>query len=186
MHCEHYLDNSATTPVLPQAAEEALRLMTQCWGNPSSLHTKGFLAKKELDSARETIARRLGAAPEEIFFTSGGTEANNLALLGAAGARRPMGDKIVVTAIEHDSVLNPAKELERRGFQVQYLSPGPNGVVPAQALADAIDEKTILVSGRRPRPSGERARPLFSIPTVSKPSVSWISPPKSWARTCAR
>ena len=146
MHCEHYLDNSATTPVLPQAAEEALRLMTQCWGNPSSLHTKGFLANKELDSARETIARRLGAAPEEIFFTSGGTEANNLALLGAAGARRRMGDKIVVTAIEHDSVLNPAKELERRGFQVQYLSPGPNGVVPAQALADAIDEKTILVS----------------------------------------
>ena len=85
---EHYLDNSATTPVLPEAAAEALRLMTDCWGNPSSLHSRGFWAKKELDAARATVARRLGAAPEEIIFTSGGTEANNMALLGAAAARR--------------------------------------------------------------------------------------------------
>lgn len=143
---EHYLDNSATTRVLPEAAEEAVRLMTDCYGNPSSLHTRGFLAKKELDAARAVIAKRLGAAPDEITFTGGGTEANNLALLGAAHARKRLGNKIVTTAVEHDSVLNAARELERQGFQVVYLSPDSTGAVSPEALAAAIDEKTILVS----------------------------------------
>ena len=107
---EHYLDNSATTRVLPEAAEEAMRLMVSDFGNPSSLHSMGFQAKKELDSAREAIARRLGALPEEIIFTGGGTEANNLAVLGAARARRRMGRHIVTTKIEHDSVLNACKQ----------------------------------------------------------------------------
>lgn len=143
---EHYLDNSATTPVLPEAAAEALRLMTDCWGNPSSLHSRGFWAKKELDAARATVARRLGAAPEEIIFTSGGTEANNLALLGAAAARRRLGNKIVTTAVEHDSVLQAAKELEAQGFQVVRIPPDKAGLVRPQDLEAAIDESTILVS----------------------------------------
>lgn len=143
---EHYLDNSATTPVLPEAAAEALRLMTDCWGNPSSLHSRGFWAKKELDAARATVARRLGAAPEEIVFTSGGTEANNLALLGAAAARRRLGNKIVTTAVEHDSVLQAAKELEAQDFQVVRIPPDKAGRVRPQDLEAAIDESTILVS----------------------------------------
>ncbi len=142
----HYLDNSATTPVLPEAAQEALRLMTQDWGNPSSLHTLGFLAKKELDTARLTLAKRLGAGPEELVFTGGGTEANNLALLGTAAARKRLGNKIVTTAVEHDSVLNAAKELEAQGFQVEYVRPDSAGHVDPEALWEAIDGNTILVS----------------------------------------
>lgn len=139
---EHYLDNSATTAVLPQAAAEAVRLMTESYGNPSSLHTRGFLAKKELDAARGVVARRLGAGPEEIVFTGGGTEANNLALLGAARARRRLGDRIVTTAVEHDSVLNAARALEQEGFRLTVL-PAP---VTPEALESAIDGDTVLVS----------------------------------------
>ncbi len=146
MEKEHYLDNSATTQVLKEAAEEAVRLMVEDYGNPSSLHSRGFLAKKELESARERVAARLGARPEEIFFTGGGTEANNLALLGAAEARKRLGRKIVVTAVEHDSVLNAARELERQGFQVAYMEPEPDGTVDPQKLEEAIDRETVLVS----------------------------------------
>ena len=141
---EHYLDNSATTPVLREAAEAASRLMLDCFGNPSSLHTRGFLAKKELDAARAVIAARLGAQPEEIVFTSGGTEANNLALFGAASARKRLGQKVVTTAVEHDSVLRVMAGLE--GLAVEYLRPGPDGRVSEEALAQAIDGETILVS----------------------------------------
>lgn len=143
---EHYLDNSATTRVLPEAAEEALRLMTECYGNPSSLHTMGFRAKKALDSARETIGRRLGALPEEIVFTGGGTEANNLAILGAARAKKRMGQHIVTTMTEHDSVLNTMKQLESEGFRVTYLAPGADGNIDQAELEVAIGPDTVLVS----------------------------------------
>lgn len=143
---EHYLDNSATTPVLPQAAAEATRLMTECWGNPSSLHTLGFRAKKELDGAREVIAGRLGALPEEVTFTGGGTEANNLAVLGAARARKRMGRHIVTTGIEHDSVLAAMKQLEGEGFTVTYLAPGTDGNIDPSELERAIGPDTVLVS----------------------------------------
>lgn len=146
MEAEHYLDNSATTPVLPEAAQEASRLMLESWGNPSSLHTKGFQAKQELEAARGVIAARLGAQPEEIVFTGGGTEANNLALLGAANARKRMGNKIVATAVEHDSALNAARELEKQGFQVAYVKPLADGNLDMKALEAAIDPDTVLVS----------------------------------------
>ena len=143
---EHYLDNSATTRVLPEAAGDALRLMTESYGNPSSLHTLGFQAKKELDRAREIIARRLGALPEEIVFTGGGTEANNLAILGAARARKRIGQHIVTTQIEHDSVLNAMKQLETEGFRVTYLAPGAGGSIDPETLEGIIGPDTILVS----------------------------------------
>ena len=143
---EHYLDNSATTQVLRPVAEKALELMVGQYGNPSSLHALGFRARQLVEEARGLVAKRLGAQPEEIFFTSGGTEANNLAVLGAAQARRRLGNKIVTTAAEHDSVLNPCRELERRGFEVVYLKPDSSGNLPAGALAQAIDSDTILVS----------------------------------------
>ncbi len=143
---EHYLDNAATTPVLPEAAEKARQLMVEGFGNPSSLHTRGFLAHKELERAREVIAGKLGGEPSEIVFTGGGTEGNNLAVLGAALARKRLGDKIVTTAIEHDSVLKAMGELECQGFRVAYVKPDARGCVPLEALEGEIDEKTVLVS----------------------------------------
>ncbi len=143
---EHYLDNSATTQVLPSVAQKALELMTEEYGNPSSLHTRGFRARQQVEEARALVAQKLGASPEEIVFTSGGTEGNNLALFGAAQARRRMGNKIVTTAGEHDSVLQPCRELERQGFQVVYLELDREGHLPVQALEEAIDGDTILVS----------------------------------------
>ena len=143
---EHYLDNSATTQVLPSVAQKAVELMVDEFGNPSSLHTRGFRARKLLEEARAQVAQRLGAQPEEITFTSGGTESNNLAIFGTAQARRRLGNKIVTTAAEHDSVLNPCRALEKQGFEVVYLKPDATGHLPEEALAQAIDEKTILVS----------------------------------------
>ena len=143
---EHYLDNSATTQVLPAVAQKAVELMVKEFGNPSSLHTRGFQARKLLEEARAQVAGALGAQPEEITFTSGGTESNNLVLFGAAQARRRLGNKIVTTAAEHDSVLNPCRALEQQGFQVVYLKPDSTGRLWEEALAQAIDEKTILVS----------------------------------------
>lgn len=143
---EHYLDNSATTRVLPEAAQEALRLMTACYGNPSSLHTLGFEAKKELDSARSVVARRLGAAAEEVTFTGGGTEANNIAILGAARARKRMGRHIVTTGIEHDSVLGAMRQLEGEGFQVTYLPTKADGNIDPADIEAAIGPETVLVS----------------------------------------
>ena len=143
---EHYLDNSATTPVLPRAAQKAFALMTEEYGNPSSLHTRGFRAREELEAARRTVAGALGAQPEEITFTSGGTESNNLAIFGAAAALRRRGDHIVTSAVEHDSVLNAVAQLEQEGFRVTRLRPDAHGHLDPAALADAVTEKTVLVS----------------------------------------
>lgn len=143
---EHYLDNSATTQVLPQVAQMAVRMMTEEYGNPSSLHTRGFRARKLLEEARGQVAQRLGAQPEEITFTSGGTESNNLAIFGAAQARKRMGNKIVTTAAEHDSVLGPCRALEKQGFEVVYLKPDASGHLSEEELVQSIDQRTILVS----------------------------------------
>lgn len=143
---EHYLDNSATTPVLPSAAQKAAELMMEEYGNPSSLHTRGFRAKRELEAARAVVAARLGAKSEEIVFTSGGTEGNNLAVLGAVEARKRLGNRIVTTLMEHDSVRNPIKELEKQGFEVVWLKPDRQGHITPEQIFDAVDEKTILVS----------------------------------------
>lgn len=143
---EHYLDNSATTQVLPSVAQKAVEMMVEEFGNPSSLHTRGFRARKLLEEARSQVAQALGAQPEEITFTSGGTESNNLVLFGAAQARRRLGNRIVTTAVEHDSVLNPCRALEKQGFEVVYLKPDKDGRLPEEALMEAIDDKTILVS----------------------------------------
>lgn len=143
---EIYLDNSATTRVCEKSAEKVLELMTRCYGNPSSLHKKGLEAQKEVSHARETVASSLGAQPREIIFTSGGTEANNLAVLGGAAANRRRGKRIVTTAIEHPSVLEPMKQLEKEGFEVVFLSPDGAGRIPEEAVFDAVTRDTVLVS----------------------------------------
>lgn len=143
---EHYLDNSATTAVSAAAAEKALKVMTEIYGNPSSLHTKGIEAEKELENARRVIASKLGAQEEEIFFTSGGTEANNLALFGAAEAKKCSGRKIVVSSVEHSSVIEAAKYLEQNGWEVKYISPREDGKIHPEDVAEQIDGSTTLVS----------------------------------------
>ena len=146
MDREIYLDNSSTTRVCQQAAEKVLTMMTQCYGNPSSLHHKGNEALRELSHAREQIARVLHAAPEEILFTSGGTEANNLAVFGAAKAGQKRGRHIVTTAYEHSSVLACMQQLEKEGWSVTYLKPDQQGHITAEQVEEAITPDTVLVS----------------------------------------
>ena len=143
---EHYLDNSATTAVSPSAAEKAFKVMTEIYGNPSSLHTKGIEAEKELEQARKALAERLGAQHEEIFFTSGGTEANNLAVFGAAEAKKRSGKRIVVSSAEHSSVLEAAKHLEQNGWDVVYITPCADGTISPGDVAEQVDKNTTLVS----------------------------------------
>lgn len=141
----HYLDNSATTVVNENAAKAAYDIMTKEYGNPSSLHTAGYNASLILDNSREVISKSIGVESREIVFTSGGTEANNLAVFGSVNARKRMGDKIVTTAIEHPSVLEAMKKLEKEGFRIVYIKP-QNGKITPEQFSEEIDEKTILVS----------------------------------------
>ena len=129
-----------------EAVEKVLELMTQCYGNPSSLHKKGLEAQREVAHARQAVAVSLGAQPREIIFTSGGTEANNLAVLGGAAAGRRRGKRIVTTAIEHPSVLEPMRQLEKEGFEVVFLTPDADGRVPEEAVLKAVTGDTILIS----------------------------------------
>lgn len=141
-----YLDNAATTAVCREAAEKALYMMTDAFGNPSSLHTAGIRAEQELIAARAAVAAMLGAAPEEIVFTSGGTEANNLAVLGGAAANVRTGRHAVTTAVEHASVAAAFDELEKQGWDVCRLVPNADGVITPEAVAAACRADTALVS----------------------------------------
>ena len=143
---EHYLDNSATTKVSDGACEKILELLKVNFANPSSLHSKGFEASKELEASREVIAEALGANAEEIIFTSGGTEANNLAVLGAAEALKKRGNRIITTAYEHSSVYEAAEHLRSQGFDVVILTPDSKGQISDTELFEALSDKTILVS----------------------------------------
>ncbi|MDU6307320.1 MAG: cysteine desulfurase family protein [Clostridium sp.] len=141
-----YLDNAATTRVCEQAAERTLYVMTQAYGNPSSLHTMGFEAEREMTAARQAVADRLSVNPSEIYFTSGGTEANNIALFGAVKRNGRRGKRIVTTAVEHPSVLRVMEQLEQDGFTVEYLMPDATGHISPEQVEQAITGDTILVS----------------------------------------
>lgn len=146
---EIYFDNSSTTKVCPEAAEKVMEMMTENYGNPSSLHTLGFRAEQEMTAARKAVAGLLGAKPEEIYFTSGGTESNNLALFGAAYARKKRGRRIVTTAIEHPSVANVMKRLQQEGFEVVSLKPDSFGKISPEQVKEAVTGDTVLVSMMR-------------------------------------
>ena len=141
-----YLDNSATTRVSRAAADKAYALMTEIYGNPSSLHTMGFLAEKELTAARRAVGQLLGAPPECLFFTSGGTEANNLAVLGSAAAHPHSGRHVVTTAVEHSSVADACEQLEKQGYDVTRLLPDTRGNITARQIVEACREDTALVA----------------------------------------
>ena len=141
-----YFDNSATTAPCCEAVNAVADAMTRCWGNPSSLHRQGNLAKELLDSSRESVAKALSCVPEEIFFTSGGTESNNLALKGAAYQMRRMGRRIVSTSIEHPSVDETLNRLEAEGFEVIKLKVDSYGRINERELYSAVNSNTILIT----------------------------------------
>lgn len=141
-----YLDNSATTKPCPEAVAAAAEALTGDWGNPSSQHELGRRAEQRLALAREQVAGALGAAPDRVFFTSGGTEADNWAVFGAAKRMAKRGRHIITTAVEHDAVLHPMRELEQQGFAVTYLKPDETGFVGLDALKAALTPDTVLVS----------------------------------------
>lgn len=140
-----YLDNSATTKPYPEVTEKVVQMLTDVYGNPSSLHRLGKESKVEIEKARQIIADTLAADAEEIFFTSGGTESNNLAIKGACLANSKLGNRIVTTVAEHPSVTKTIRDLKRQGWEVSYI-PVKNGELDMDALEEAIDEQTVLVS----------------------------------------
>lgn len=143
---EIYFDNAATTKVFLQAAEKVQEMMSIEYGNPSSMHRKGFLAEQCVTDARETIARTLKVDKDEIIFTSGGTEANNMALIGAALAGRRKRRHIISSGIEHASVASTLTFLEKEGFEISWLPVDENGLVNPDQLRAALREDTLLVS----------------------------------------
>lgn len=143
---EAYLDNSATTEPFPSVREIMMKTMEEDYGNPSSMHRKGIKAEQYLRHASEQIAKTLKVQPKEILFTSGGTEANNMALIGTALANCRRGKHIITTRIEHASVHNPLIFLEEQGFEVTYLPVDTLGHVDRETLLDAVREDTILIS----------------------------------------
>ena len=141
-----YLDNSATTKPCKEAVEAVTLAMTENWGNPSALYHFGIDTAHALRNARHQVASAMGAEPDRIFFTSGGTEADNWAIFGTAKRFGKRGKHIVTTAIEHHAILNCMKELESQGFEVTYLQPDKDGNISAADLRSALRKDTILVS----------------------------------------
>ena len=141
-----YFDNSATTKPCPEAVAAMTEALTEDWGNPSSLHDLGIAAHRRLEAARRSVAQALGTEPDRVFFTSGGTEADNWAVFSAAQKLGKRGRHIVTTQIEHHAILHPMRELEARGFEVSYLAPEADGSVRAEALRAALRPDTVLVS----------------------------------------
>ena len=141
-----YLDHAATTPVKPEVLEAMLPYFTEHYGNPSSIYKVAQRNKKAIDDARAVVAEHLGAQPNEIFFTSGGTEADNWAIKGMAEAFKEKGNHIITTNIEHHAVLHPCQYLEKNGFEVTYLEVDPDGLVSAEQVEAAIRPETILIT----------------------------------------
>ncbi len=140
------MDNSATTRCSDRACQLMVDLLTKDYGNPSSLHMKGIEAERFVETAKKKIAKTLRVSEKEIIFTSGGTESNNLAIIGAAMANRRAGNHIITTSIEHASVENPMEFLKEQGFEITYLSVDENGIISLEELEEAVMEQTILVS----------------------------------------
>ena len=143
---ECYLDNSATTRAYPEVAALVSDIMLNTYGNPSSMHMKGVEAERIVNKAREDIAGVLKCKPKEILFTSGGTESDNMALIGTAEANKRSGKHIITTSVEHHAIIETTEALSKQGFEITYLPVDSKGVVSLDALKDALREDTILVS----------------------------------------
>lgn len=143
---EVYLDNAATTMVCTEAADIAYKVMTERYGNPSSTHTKGREAKAVLDSARRQVADALGCGPGEVFFTSCGSESDSWAITRGAESMMRKGRHIISSLVEHDAVRKTLYDLEKRGFEVSFLEPEPDGSISSAAVENALREDTVLVT----------------------------------------
>ncbi len=141
-----YMDNAATTPVKKEVLDEMLPYFTEKYGNPSSIYRLGREGKAAIDDSRNKVANAIGANPKEIYFTSGGSEADNWAIKGVAFANKKKGNHIITSKVEHHGILHTCEYLERNGFDVTYLDVDENGIVDLKELEEAITDKTILIS----------------------------------------
>ena len=163
-----YLDYNATTPTDPAVAEELLPYLTLTFGNPSSSHHYGQEARQAVDRARARLAALLGCDPEEVIFTSGGTESNNQALIGTALANREKGDHIITSAVEHPAVLSPLQWLEQHGFFVTYLPVDDTGLIDPHEVRKAVTNKTILISVMHANNEVGTIEPLADIGAIAR------------------
>ncbi|MBQ8930233.1 MAG: cysteine desulfurase [Oscillospiraceae bacterium] len=141
-----YFDNAATTRVRHEAAEHMCRVMEECYGNPSSTHEMGRQAKKELDLAREQVAGAIGAKPEDVYFTSGGSEADNWAIAGLEKLTFRRGKHVITTAVEHDAVRRPMERLADQGWEITWLKPDGDGRIAAEDFENALRPDTVFAS----------------------------------------
>ncbi|MGA9099052.1 MAG: cysteine desulfurase NifS [Methanotrichaceae archaeon] len=162
-----YMDHSATTPVAPEVLEVMLPYFSEKFGNASSLHSFGLEAKEALEASREKVAKLLGANTEEIIFTSGGTESDNLALKGIAYRNREKGKHIITTTIEHPAILEVCRKLENQGFEVTYLPVTDEGFVDPGTLESAIRKDTILISAMHANNEIGTIQPLKEIGKIA-------------------
>jgi cysteine desulfurase len=169
-----YADHAATSPVHPLVAEKMLEVMKNTFGNPSSIHAFGREARKIVDEAREVLAQSIGAKPNEIIITSGGTEADNYALVGIAEAYQDRGKHIITTAIEHHAVLHTCEQLAKRGFEVTYLPVDETGRISIEDLHASLREDTILVSIMYGNNEVGTLQPIAEIGEVLKESQAYF------------
>ena len=163
-----YLDYAATTPTHPKVRKAMLPYFTDAFGNPSSIHSYGQEAKGALEEARDKVAALIGARSEEVVFTSGGTEADNLAIKGVAYANEPKGNHIITSSIEHHAVIETGKFLERRGFRVTYLPVDKYGLVDLDDVKKAITNETILISVMHANNEVGTIEPIAEIGRIAK------------------
>lgn len=165
---EAYLDNSATTRCLESVKDIVVKTMMDDYGNPSSKHLRGVNAEKYIKEARDVIAKTMKVNEKEIFFTSGGTESNNWALIGAAMANKRAGMHVITTAIEHPAVIQPMQYLAEQGFRVSYIPVGRDGKLNMQALEEAVCDETILISAMYVNNEMGAVQPIEEIAALIK------------------
>jgi cysteine desulfurase len=165
-----YLDHAATTPIDGRVLSVMHTTATEFFGNPSSIHKEGVTAKREVESARKQIAEIICAQPDELIFTGGGTEANNLAIFGSV--RTPKNAHVIISGIEHPSIIECVRELEKRGADVTYLPVGESGIVSLKSVAEAIKENTVLVSVMYANNEIGTIEPVAEIAKVIRRSTS--------------
>lgn len=163
-----YMDHSATTPVDPDIAHLMVKYMTEDFGNPSSIHSFGREVKKALEEAREQVANAIGAQPQEIIFTSGGTEADNAAIIGVATANCKKGNHIITSAVEHHAVIDTCHHLEKNGFTVTFLPVDEYGMVRVEDVRNAITPETVLITLMHANNEVGTIQPIAEIGAIAK------------------
>jgi cysteine desulfurase len=169
-----YLDHAATSPLHPEVAEKMMQIMLENFGNPSSIHSFGREARRILDESRRNLARSIGATPAEIIFTSGGTEADNLAVIGTALANKQSGKHIITTQIEHHAVLHACKFLEGVGYEVTYLPVNDQGVISIDQVKQHLTDQTVLVSVMYGNNEVGSVQPIPEIATLLKDHQAYL------------